>query len=153
MTAEKAISDYILDCVKSGVSSPDEICNRAFDRIKEIDQSLNKADTLRPERTKLIQVMKTFGKELPKQAKKIIPSIPTSSNQEDLDAKSQVIVFRTCSLLKSVSGLKARDIMTACGINTESDHLVYSVIRWMEAKKIIVRSEDGTIIRGANWTG
>ena len=52
------VSDYVSECISLGISDYEGICNRAKERIKEIDVELIEADKLRAEKLTLTQVLR-----------------------------------------------------------------------------------------------
>lgn len=57
------LSEFITDCVKLNIDSPNEILNEAKKQIVEIDNKIKEIDKLKVLRSKLLDVVITFGEK------------------------------------------------------------------------------------------
>lgn len=151
MSEEVQISKFIADCAAQGINQPDEIKQAAINKIQEIDVQLLAADKLRPVRAQMLSVIRSFGFEVPKGARKI-PVISEEATQDELDIKSLGYVLQVCKYIEENNTAQPRDLMTVCGVTTGNDFEVYSVIKWLCASGICCRTEsDRALGRGPNW--
>lgn len=153
MSEEVEISEFIGECVRTGKGTrPQDINKAALERIQEIDKLLLEADKLRPEKAKLIRVIKSFGFDVPKASRRPIPILNEESTQDDLDPKLLEHAFRIVGLLEESGPVSNRELMTLCGVTPDHDFEVYAVIKWLCSSGICVRTDpDRLVARGPNW--
>ncbi len=151
--SEQFVSRFIAECAASGHCLPDEIKQKALERIQEIDNVLLEADKLRPEKSNMIKVIKSFGYDLPKEGKRVIPIINEESTEDDLDERTLGNIIKVCRYLENHSSATIRELMGTCGITHESDVEIYSVVKWLCSSGIVVRTEpDRDVAKGPNWS-
>ncbi|HLG28108.1 MAG TPA: hypothetical protein VI423_10015 [Paenisporosarcina sp.] len=152
--SEEAISKFIAECAAAGINQPEAIRQRALDAIQEIDVKLLEADKLRPLRANMVAVIRSFGFDAPKAARRVVPILNEESTQDDLDAKTFGHVLRVCQFLEQHNVASVRDLMTECSIIPQNDVEIYSVIKWLCASGVCARRDtDHAVIRGPNWDG
>lgn len=150
--SEENISEFISDCVKQGFCLPEQIKEKALERIRIIDDKIAEADRLRPERSDMISVIKSFGGEIPKPATKRVIPINDNLSTEELDQKTITNIKLVCAYIEKHGSATPRDLMTALGVTAENDSEVYSVIKWLCIKGIASKREkDRALIQGTNW--
>lgn len=154
-----SVGKYIAQCAASGIQQPDDIIKKASKDFESIEKTLHEqeivASRLRPEKAMLVQVLRTFGAELPRNNKKVITPVITDEVTEDtLDETQSLLVKQFCEFLeksfKENRPVTARDIMEGLNIKLENDVVVYSMIKWLGLRGIIKRN-GGEIIAGDSW--
>lgn len=147
MSDRNFVSSFIFECSKKGLSSASEISEAAILKIKEIDAILAEADRLRPVKTNLLSVVKSFGGEEPKIRKRIISDL----TRDELDETSLSILNRIFLFLEKKNSTTPRELMNAFGITSDRDAEVYSVIKWMCMNGYCTRNKQGDLLKGPNW--
>lgn len=140
------VSDYILECVKLGVDKNVGICNRAKNRIKEIDLEIARTDALREERHGLRGILMQLGD----------PDYVKTVNEDEvikIDDKSPEISDlkkQICKILES-GPLTNREVMNR--LMSEPEGKVIRVLKLLGQDDVIKR--DGTpenkIVHGEKW--
>lgn len=153
MSEEVEISEFIRDCVRSGKGvRPQDLNKAALERIQEIERILLEADKLRPEKAKLIRIIKTFGFDVPKTSRRPPQILAEESTQDDLDPKLLEHAFKIVDHLENNGPVSNRELMTICGITADLDYEVYVVIKWLCSSGICIRTDpDRLVARGPNW--
>lgn len=153
MSEEVEICEFISECVRTGKGGhPQDIKKAALERIQEIDRILLDADKLRPEKSKLLKVIRSFGFEVPKSSKRPIPILNEESTQDDLDPKMLEHAFKIVTSIETDGPVSNRDLMVLCGVTPDLDFEVYAVIKWLCASGVCIRTEpDRLVARGPNW--
>lgn len=145
------ISKYISTCAVNGINSPADIVKSAEDRIKNIDKQLQQADIARSERVSLLEVIRNFGFDAPKQVKKRKTIINDEFTKDDLDQRSLELASKVCSYIEgNNSPSKISSIMSSVG-NIRADYEVYEVIKWLTVTGVISRLPDRSIVKGPCW--
>lgn len=149
--SEEVISEFIAQCASIGISEPEAISEHALNKIREIDVIILAADKLRHERAQMLEVIKSFGFETPKPARRVVPTLNENSTQDDLDAKSLNNVIKICNHLEINSSSSIRELMTVLSLTPQNDVDLYTVIKWLCSAGICARTSDRTVIQGPNW--
>lgn len=149
MTDEEVVDQFISKCTAQGIKAPAEIREEAAKRIREIDSLLEEADRLRPERLRMISVVKALGGSLPK-PKRAIP-IKEDAAVEDLSQEDMNLVTIILQKIDEAPAV-ARTLMNACGLSVENDYKVYDLIKFLLKNGFCVRDAvTNKISKGPNW--
>lgn len=146
------LSNYISECLGNGIVSTEGICNNAESEILKIDIELKQFDILKEKQAKLRSIVKQLGgiKYKDYDTKSIVSdfSIPESK----LDSKFKEFCVKICNFMDAKnSGIMPREIMDGVA-SIEDNPYVYSAIKWLAERNIIMREADTRlIIKGKDW--
>lgn len=150
MAEEDILEEFITECTEIGVMHPTAMRDRILDRIKEIDEKIEQADKLRPERQKMMKILQGLGFELPK-VKRAVP-IKDETAIQDLDNADLSIAIKICEHVAKAGPSTASALMKACRIGIDDGHQVYNIIKWLCANGYCSRNTEGNqVIKGPNW--
>lgn len=146
------VAEYITDCAKNGVASPPEICEKAKEEIKNIDQKILEINSLRMRKKNLLDVLKSFGHDSTKRPRKnVVPSVIGPSANEEMNPEFLQYIKGICKTVEEKSrSVSPREIMDSIG-GLEHNQIVYLSIKWLCDKGILTRKEDRTLTKGVNW--
>lgn len=142
MNHQRLISDYILECVKNGISSNEEILANVSKELGDIDTKLSAVEPLRIKRSHLQKIKDHFDL--------ILKSDENTFNDETDDAeqmRQQVISI----IAASTTPLTNREIINKIGYN--QDALIIRAIKTLFDQQVIDRTNDNErkIVRGPKW--
>lgn len=148
---EEVISKFIVECAERGVTQPEGIRQEALIKIKKIDEILAEADKLRRDRSNMVSVIRSFGFEMPKSARRTIPVLSEETTEDDLDPSTLSHAIKICQYLEQHDSATPRELMTEFGITSEKDFEIYTVVKWLSATGICGRTATGALIKGHEW--
>lgn len=151
MSDEENISKFIADCASKGIDTPDAILQVAVGRIQEIDNILLEADRLRPKRTLMEKIVRSFGGSVAPKRRRKIPILAEEASHEELDEVSQRHAISICRFLSENGPATNRQLMSACGVTPDNDVEIVVVIKWMCAQGLLAKNSDRALIKGPNW--
>jgi hypothetical protein len=150
--SEEVISQFIVDCASRGITQPDGIRQEALAKIKSIDELLAEADKLRPIRSNMVNVIRSFGFDIPKHNRRIIPVLAADVSAAELNPFELSQVIQICNYLEDKESVTPRELMTQFGILPEKDYEIYTLVKWLCAGGYCSRIGSGALIKGENWS-
>ncbi len=152
--SEEIISKFIVDCAAQGITQPEGIKQAALNKIKKIDEILSEADKLRRDRSNMVAVIKSFGFDMPKSARRVAPILSEETTEDQLDTATLQYAIKICSYLEEnedCDAITPRELMDEFGITADRDYEVYTVIKWLSATGICTRTKSGALTKGPKW--
>lgn len=152
--SEEVISKFIVECASQGITQPEGIKQAALNKIKKIDEILLEADKLRRDRSNMVSVIKSFGFEMPKTNRRVVPILSEETTEDQLDTATLQYAIKICDYLENHEGCEAitpRELMGEFGITADKDYEVYTVIKWLSATGICARTKAGALVKGPRW--
>ena len=148
MSDPNYIADFFKKCVSEGRNTPEEICGYANQLIQNIDESLQKMNDLRQEKTYLQGIIKQLGFNKTKHEDKC--QLDSTLSKDKLGKYWLDLCVRICDFIEQNPGVRPSKIMTNIGSYDEQKS-IYSVIKWLGYNSIIDRDENRGLIKGSSW--
>jgi hypothetical protein len=150
--SKKSASDYIIECNNLGITNKSQICDRAKQRIEEINKILHEADTLRIEKLNLTNVLQILGDDSVKRRRSVLAPIVDSGLNND-DNEAVMLRINICKLIEQhPGGLTNRDIIQKVG-SYQEDQKIVRALKYLGERGIIARDStpERLVIPGNNW--
>jgi hypothetical protein len=149
------VEEYMDDCLDSGITKPDDMCNKALLEIAEIDKELEGYRDLRIKRNNLISVLRALNHEEGHTKRRRLRQLPVLDTEgisiEEGSAYAEV-ASAICKILEeSGSPMTMRDIITKTDYDTSDPTPFYQAAKKLFDTGIIARREDRTLVPGINW--
>jgi len=156
MKEEDFVSDYISNCVETGICSPASIVEKAQQRVDEIDELLMAQNFLRQEKINLEKVIRTFSKKTNRAAK---PAINTDAEESELTEEYRDLILSVCSIVEPSQGIMPREIINKMMNHNsikeyshdERQKVIYLTIKWLIDRDIIGKNSDRSLRKGDCW--
>ena len=156
------VEEYMSECIDRGICTPKDICNRAMQRIDDIDEELLRHQALRKEKSNLEMVLRTFNHEAFKKPRKSKePMINSEVAEADLDPSYINLLSSICGFIdQSEHSVMPREIIDRMLKNNAIEHgtvddkqrCIYMSIKWLLDRGIIRRDEaNRSLSQGKNW--
>jgi hypothetical protein len=143
---------FVSDCIKSGITKPNDICDLALKKIEEIDIEIEKAKILRLERDKYQSVLRNFNhKSIKTRGRKQNPTIVNFDADSDME-EYETLIVDIITQFTDVNNMTVVDLAGRVGYGAGTDPTpLYTALKWLQAKNILFREGDRSLSRGNNW--
>jgi hypothetical protein len=141
-------AEFIVKFIAKSAGNGEDPANAAKEEIKEIDETLGKAEKLKVRRMKLLSVLDYLGDDTYKRRR----SISTQST-DDVDSSSvdfTEIVEKIKLAIYNKGPLEVRDLTLEVG-GYDQDILIMRAVKWLGDQEIVSRDESGRVQPGKNW--
>jgi hypothetical protein len=136
------VSEFVAVCVSNQMTTPKDISSEARIRISKIDSEIKRIDTLKAERSKLMDVVNAFDPETDE------PEVEQEFPEEEPPSVDDFEV-KVCAVIDSMSSASVNDILSSIGEN--SRRAVFLTIKRLCEKGVITRDAKHTFVRGPRW--
>lgn len=154
MSNEDFVEMYIDQCLDQGIVKPDNICNKAIERIKQIDNKLEEYAILRTERNNLLQVLRNFNHEEAKSRGRRARAPMINSDIANVESNPSYIegLVEICNIVEKFnSPISMRELMSKTKYDTEDPTPLYTMVKYLFNSGILTRNEDRYLKPGSNW--
>jgi len=143
---------YIQDSVFEGVCKPADIRARAVEDVQKIDERIKKIEELKAQKARLYAVIKHLGGG--SKAPAFNETVDFSVSEDKLNPFFKDIMYYICDSLENSRqsdswGIANDQILSQFGV--ENNKTIYSAIKWLGSRDIIVRDEDSYLQKGPKW--
>jgi len=144
------VTNFINNCLKQGVASPDEMVKLAISQVQELENKIQQLEVLRAEQSNLKLVIKRLGKEPPKSNKLEIKNV--INPQIELDEYTKELCGKICNLLDKGEQVTPREIMDST-VGLASNSQAYLAIKYLQDNGVLKRTANGlALTKGQNWS-
>jgi len=148
MEIKKTAEQYIDSLVDQGYTTPTKIVDEVTNRLLKVNEDLAKLNDLREEKYLLLEVLKSYKKDVSKfsSRNKIFEEVLPVKTDKEISDKIVEIVRNT----SFISIMKKEILIIVCYDNKDPSP-VYIAIRDLLKKGILKQNEDRTISKGDCW--
>lgn len=142
------VTNFINDCLKQGISSPEEMVKFASSKIDSLEKDIRNLEVLRAEQSNLKLVIKRLGKETPKKK----PELKNVLNSKiELDQYTKELCTKIYDLLAWKEQVSPREIMDST-VGLASNSQAYLAIKYLQENGILKRTASGlALMKGQGW--